>query len=185
VVERKHQRVVELSVATMLHASIPHQHWPEIFESVIFIINQLPSSAISFQIPFQLLFKKTPDYQFFKVLGCRCYPYTRPYAAHKLEPRSIDCVFLGYSSLYKGYKCLDLTTNRVYIFRHVIFDEQTFPFIYRFRLNLLLPLVHTVLWFYCRIPLHQCLHCLFWILPQSQIYQLPPYLTSSTLTITI
>jgi hypothetical protein len=40
-------------------------------------------------------------------------------------------VFLGYSLVYKGYKCLDLTTNRVYISRYVIFDEQTFPFIHR------------------------------------------------------
>ena len=47
---------------------------------------------------------------------------------NKLLPRTIECVFLGYSLQYKGYKCLDRKTGRVYISRHVRFDDQTFPF---------------------------------------------------------
>lgn len=35
---------------------------------------------------------------------------------------------MGYSSLTKGYKCLHVSTNRVYINRDVIFDENVFPF---------------------------------------------------------
>jgi hypothetical protein len=42
--------------------------------------------------------------------------------------RSIKCVFLGYSSQHKGYRCLDPTISRVYISRHVIFNETIFPY---------------------------------------------------------
>jgi hypothetical protein len=38
------------------------------------------------------------------------------------------CVFLGYSAMHKGYKCLDHRTGRIYISRDVIFDEAVFPF---------------------------------------------------------
>jgi hypothetical protein len=37
-------------------------------------------------------------------------------------------VFLGYSPLHKGYKCLHVPSNRTYISRDVIFDELVFPF---------------------------------------------------------
>ena len=37
------------------------------------------------------------------------------------------CV-LGYSSLHKGYKCLHVPSNHVYISRDVVFDENLYPF---------------------------------------------------------
>ena len=62
-----------------------------------------------------------------KVFGCSCYPYLRPYNHHKLQFRSARCVFLSYSSLYKGYQYLH-PSGRVYISNHVIFYESSFPF---------------------------------------------------------
>jgi hypothetical protein len=38
-------------------------------------------------------------------------------------------VFLGYSSCHLGYRCLDLSSNSIYIFHHVRFHEQSFPFL--------------------------------------------------------
>ncbi|KAJ1700906.1 hypothetical protein LUZ63_000685 [Rhynchospora breviuscula] len=79
-------------------------------------------------IPYKTLFSKDPDFSFLRVLGCLCFPYTRPYNSHKLEPRALSCVFIGYAKSQKGYRCLDLSTNKVYVSRHVQFDETTFPF---------------------------------------------------------
>lgn len=42
--------------------------------------------------------------------------------------RSKQCAFLGYSNIHKGFKCLDISTGRVYISRDVVFDENIFPF---------------------------------------------------------
>ena len=43
------------------------------------------------------------------------------------------CVFLGYSETYKGYRCLYPPTGRVYLSRHVLFDEASFPFSDRYK----------------------------------------------------
>jgi hypothetical protein len=57
-----------------------------------------------------------------------CYPNLQATSPHKLAPRSTACVFLGYPSAHKGYRCLHLSTRRIIISRHIIFDEFVFPF---------------------------------------------------------
>jgi hypothetical protein len=47
---------------------------------------------------------------------------------HKLQFRSKQCVFLGYSEIHKGYKCLDVSISGIYVSRDVIFDDKVFSF---------------------------------------------------------
>ena len=63
-----------------------------------------------------------------KTFGCLCYPNLRSYAQNKLTLRSDQCVFLGYSALHHGYRCLSLNSGKMHISRHVVFNETTFPF---------------------------------------------------------
>jgi histone deacetylase 1/2 len=127
-VERKHWHIVETGLTLLAHASVPYRYWSDAFSTACFLINRLPSRVISMQTPVERLLGEVPDYTFFKVFGCACWPHIRPYNKHKLEFRSKKCVFLGYSSLHKGYKCLHVPTNRLYISRDVGFDENVFPF---------------------------------------------------------
>lgn len=46
---------------------------------------------------------------------------------HTLAPRSTKCIFLGYPQDHKGYRCLDLHSNKIITSHHVVFDELTFP----------------------------------------------------------
>jgi hypothetical protein len=45
-------------------------------------------------------------------------------------------VFLGYGKPHVGYKCLHILTGRIYISRHVVFNEGEFPFIFFFFITL-------------------------------------------------
>jgi hypothetical protein len=62
---------------------------------------------------------------FYVLLGLS-FPFLRPHHAHKLDFCSTPCVFLGYSSSYLGYHCLDLASQRIYFSRHVCFCENVF-----------------------------------------------------------
>lgn len=126
--ERKHRHIIELTLAVMSHASLSSHFWDEICSSVVYLINRLPSPSHSAKIPYTELFYKNPDYSFLKILGCLCFPYTRPYNSHKLENCALPCLFLGYATTQKGFRCLHLLTNRLYISRHIQFDEACFPF---------------------------------------------------------
>jgi len=75
-----------------------------------------------------MLFGKPPNYDHFKIFGCLVFAATQYREHDKFQPRGIPCVFLGYSATQKGYKLLDLTTNKVFVSRDVKFEEHIFPF---------------------------------------------------------
>nr|CAN61640.1 hypothetical protein VITISV_021909 [Vitis vinifera] len=128
IVERKHRYVTEIGLTLMFHARVPLSLWDEAFSTAVFLINRLPPPSLAGKTPYELLFGKQPDYSMLRTFGCLCFPYLRDYSPNKLSPKSTPCVFLGYSTLHKGFRCLDRKTHRVYVSRHVQFYEHTFPY---------------------------------------------------------
>lgn len=126
IAERKHWHIVETGLSLLAHSHLPSTYWVEAFSTAIYLINRLPTPTLKFSTPYTLLFNKAPNYSQLRVFGCACYLLLCPYNRHKLEFCSKKCIFLGYSSNQKGYQCLDPSSHRVYISRHVVFDEKVF-----------------------------------------------------------
>ena len=112
----------------VFHANIPLFLWTEIFLTVVYLINRLPLSTLSNESPYFKLFKRHPQYNGLRVIGCQCFPSLRHQRGNKFSAKTYPCIFTGYSPIHKGYRCLDPKTRRVYISRHVVFDETIFPF---------------------------------------------------------
>jgi hypothetical protein len=111
----------------LIQASLLRRYWAEGLHTATNLLNRLPTTAIQIVCPHLALFGSVPSYDYMRVFGCTCYPNMTAIAPHKLSPRSTRCVFLGYSADHKGYRCLDLSTNRLIVSRHVVFDEDSFP----------------------------------------------------------
>ncbi len=127
--ERKHRHVTETGLALLFHSHTSPRFWVDAFSTAAYIINQLSIPLLGGKSPFELLYGSSPNYENFHPFGCRVYPCLRDYMPNKFSPRSIPCIFLGYSPSHKGFRCLDLTTSRIYITRHAQFDETHFPFL--------------------------------------------------------
>lgn len=126
--EKRHRHFTELGLSMMYQCQLPLNLWVEAFATASYISNLLPSSALNNKSPYEMLFKVKPSYRALRVFGSACHPCLRPYQANKSDPKSLQCVFVGYSALHKGYRCLLPPTGKVYISRHVVFDETLFPF---------------------------------------------------------
>lgn len=122
-------RTINNMVRTLLsHASLPNSFWHHALQMTTYILNILPHKTKQYFTPTSLLYHKHPTYDHLKVFGCLCFPLTPSTSINKLQNRSSPCVFLGYPSNHRGYKCYDLSTRKIIISRHVIFDEHVFPF---------------------------------------------------------
>ncbi|CAH9118016.1 unnamed protein product [Cuscuta europaea] len=126
--ERRHRHIVETGITLLHHSSMPLKYWSYAFLTAVYLINRQPTASLGFCTPYAKLFQKPPNYTKLAIFGCQCFPWLRPYAAHKLEPRSRPCIFLGYCDQQSAYRCLDPTTNRIFFSRHVVFNESVFPF---------------------------------------------------------
>ncbi|GFY92444.1 hypothetical protein Acr_08g0008400 [Actinidia rufa] len=62
-----------------------------------------------------------------RVFGCTCFVQNRSPTRTKLDDKAVHCIFFGYSSMSKGYRCYDPATRHMYHSLDVTFLE-TVPF---------------------------------------------------------
>jgi hypothetical protein len=127
IAERKHRHIMEMGLTLLAQAGLSPKYWVDSFLTSIYLINRLPTPVLKNQSPFSKLFNRSPDYTTLRTFGCLCFPLLRPYANHKLSFRSKPCILLGYAANQKGYRCLEPQSHKIYISRHVVFDETVFP----------------------------------------------------------
>ena len=66
----------------------------------------------------------SPNVKYFKVFGSKCY-ILKDFRNDKLDAKSEEGIFLGYSTRSKAYKCLNTNTRKVVESANVKFDEYT------------------------------------------------------------
>ncbi|KAM2961779.1 hypothetical protein FF1_031321 [Malus domestica] len=133
--ERKHRHIVETAITLLTEAAVPLQFWNYACNHAVFLINRMPCKVLGMKSPYQILFKQDPVLHTLKIFGSAVYPFLRPYTKHKLQPRSKQCVFLGFVAGYKGVVCYDLSSTKLVLSRHVVHDETIFPFKPRLQLS--------------------------------------------------
>ncbi|KAL6316309.1 hypothetical protein AAG906_017942 [Vitis piasezkii] len=83
--------------------------------TAIYLINRLPSSALNSKTPYFTLHGTHPDYTSLRVFGSKCFPYTWDTRQHKFDPKTVLCIFVGYSDKHKEYKCFHPSSKKFFI----------------------------------------------------------------------
>ncbi|GKE81682.1 retrovirus-related pol polyprotein from transposon TNT 1-94, partial [Tanacetum coccineum] len=79
------------------------------------------------KIPYELLRGKKPTLDYFRVFGSKCFILNTKDYLTKLDPKSYEGVFLGYSQNSKAYIILNKHTRIVKESLNVTFDENPPP----------------------------------------------------------
>lgn len=103
-----HLLMVARSLLFIIH--VPKSYWSKAVLTSYYLVNRMPSpidiASLHKQVPILLL----------QVFGCVCLVHF--HSGDKLSPRSVRCLFFGYSPTNKRYKCLDPLTGKTCIHGH-------------------------------------------------------------------
>ena len=99
------------------------------------MINRIPSRVLENKSLIEILKSFYPHFRTSngltpRVFGCTAFVHVHSQHRDKLDPRAIKCVFLGYSSTQKGYKCYNPSARKFYISADVTFTENK-PFFHK------------------------------------------------------
>jgi hypothetical protein len=123
VAERKNRHLLEVARSLTFQMNVPKYLWSEAVLTTAYLINCMPSRILGMKSPAELLlgqreFKVPP-----KVFGCVCFVRDHRPSVGKLDPQVVKCVFVGYSSTHKGYKCWDPVGKKLFVSMDVTFRE--------------------------------------------------------------
>jgi Reverse transcriptase (RNA-dependent DNA polymerase)/Integrase core domain/gag-polypeptide of LTR copia-type len=120
--ERKNRHLLEVTRSLLFSGNLPKLFWADAILASCYLINRLPSKILDYKSPLEIVYKRDINLSHLRCFGCICYLHVQN--SNKLDPRSKKCVFIGYSSLKKGYKVFDPSTNSVHFSRDVTFAEN-------------------------------------------------------------
>lgn len=124
--ERDMRTIVE-AARTMLHSKNMKKHfWAEAVNCAVFTLNRVGSNCQKNESPFKLWHNKDFDLNFFKEFGTKVQVLVPKEKRLKLDSKSREGFFVGYSEETKGYRIYFEDKNNVETHRDVIFIPKVY-----------------------------------------------------------
>ncbi|PRQ56600.1 putative RNA-directed DNA polymerase [Rosa chinensis] len=131
--ERKNRHLLDMARSLLLSANMPKYLWGETVLCASHLINRLPSAHLQGRVPLEVLshYVSIPSSNTLpaRVFGCVAYVHLYKNQRSKLDARALKCVFVGYGSHQKGYKCYHPQSQKFYVTMDVTFNEDACYFL--------------------------------------------------------
>ena len=113
VAERKYRHILDVACTIMFEKQVPKYLWSDAVLTATYLVNRMPSTPLEGEIPIKRLYRNQELFILpSKVFGCIAFVHNHTTSLDKLAPRSVKCMFVGYSRTQKGYRCFHPPTRR-------------------------------------------------------------------------
>lgn len=103
---------------------LPNIFWGEAIRHSIYLLNRLPTRAMSEVTPYEAWTGNKPHIEHIKVFGCLAHMKVPNQKVRKLDDRSIPVIHLGKEPGTKAYRLYDPIKKTVHVSMDVIFEEK-------------------------------------------------------------
>ena len=106
----------------MMEKNVSKKYWREVVSTIIYTLNRVQVKKYTNYTLFELWYGYAPNVKYFNIFRSKCYIF-KDNRNQKLDAKSDEGIFLGYSTKSKAYKCLNSNTNKVVESANVKVDE--------------------------------------------------------------
>lgn len=124
VVERRNRTVVAMARSILKAMKVPSEFWGEAARHSVYLLNRLPTRALTGMTPYEAWKNKKPDVRHLRVFGCVAHMKIPSVHTTKLNDRSKMVVHLGREVGTKAYRLYDPITGSIHVSRDVVFEEK-------------------------------------------------------------
>jgi hypothetical protein len=122
--ERMNRTIVEMARSLLKDANLPNSYWSFAVNYAVHIINRSPTRTLKNTLtPYEAYTGNKPSVAHLRIFGCKAYAYVPQEKRQKLDSKTIECTFLGYSEHKKAYTLVHRSSGRLVESRDVHFDE--------------------------------------------------------------
>ena len=132
VAERLNRTLMQSAKAMLSHSNLPNKFWAEAVATAAYLRNRTTTSANEEQLtPFEKWYGHKPNISHLRVFGCAAYSHVPSTERRKLDKKAQRMCFIGYNKNPKGYRLINLSTDKAVTRRDVVFNETDFRFFKR------------------------------------------------------
>ncbi|KAA3468615.1 Integrase, catalytic core [Gossypium australe] len=122
--ERKNRSLLDMARCLLFEKDMSKNMWAEAVNIAVYLQNRLSTKALAHKTPFEAWFGFKLSLAHLRTFGCLCYAQVPAVKRSKLDEIAQAGILVGYSSIKKGYRVLDPSTNKVLVSRDVVFNEK-------------------------------------------------------------
>lgn len=114
---------MEMVRSIMKEKELPAKFWGEAVRHAVYVLNRLPTRALTGVTPYEAWKGDKPDVSHIRVFGCLCHMRVPSQGMKKLDDRSVLVINLGREPGTKGYRLFCPEENKIYVSKDVVFEE--------------------------------------------------------------
>ncbi|PNX99239.1 gag-pol polyprotein, partial [Trifolium pratense] len=123
VVERKNRTLQECTRAMLHSKDLPYRFWGKAMHTACHIHNRVTIRSGINKTQYELWKGKKPTVKYFHVFGTKCDILANREQRRKLDPKSDEGIFMGYSMNSRAYKVYNKCTKTTMESINVVFDD--------------------------------------------------------------
>jgi hypothetical protein len=116
---------MEMVRCMLFDRKINKNFWGEAINTTIYTLNRISSQTLHDLTPFEKWFGYSPDVKHLHIFESIAYAHVPKELRKKLDSKTRECLFLGYSETSKAYRLWCPEKHGVILSRDVIFDEDS------------------------------------------------------------